>query len=75
MRMNQTGPCEHAEFTAIHKETGQWVSVEAKSNHRLDIFGHPGEREAVGEHYLPFHKRLRDAINKEAPTLWSSSLS
>lgn len=61
------GSMRHAEFTAIHKDTGQRVSVEAKSKHRPGIFGHPGERELVGEHYLPFHKLLRDAIGKKPP--------
>jgi SEC-C motif len=61
------GSMRHAEFTAIHKETGQRFSVEAKSKHRPGVFGHPGEREPVGEHYLPFHKLLRDAIGKKPP--------
>jgi hypothetical protein len=58
------GSTRHAEFTAVHRATGQRVSVEAKSKHRPGMYGQPGEREPVGSHYLPVHKLLKDAISK-----------
>lgn len=61
------GSTRHAEFTAVHRATGQKVSVEAKSKHRPGIYGQPGEREPVGSHYLPVHRLLKDAIAKNAP--------
>ncbi|GAI15518.1 unnamed protein product, partial [marine sediment metagenome] len=33
----------HVEFTAIHKETGQKISVEVKSKHRTGALGFRGE--------------------------------
>jgi len=35
---------KHAEFIATHKETGQKLSIEAKSKHRQGILGMPGKR-------------------------------
>lgn len=60
------GSTRHAEFTALHRLTGQRVSVEAKSKHRPGMYGQQGEREPVGSHYLPVHKLLKDAILKNA---------
>ena len=33
----------HPEFIAVHKKTGQKISVEAKSRHREGLLGYPGE--------------------------------
>jgi hypothetical protein len=38
----QDGSRRHAEFTALHKATGQRMSVEAKSRHRPGLLGQPG---------------------------------
>ena len=51
----------------LHKATGERVSVEAKSKHRSGVFGQPGERDAIGSHYLPITKLLKDAIEKHTP--------
>jgi hypothetical protein len=61
------GSTRHAEFTATHKATGQTVSVEAKSKHRLGILGFPGARQAEGEHNLNVGRLLNDAIQKNTP--------
>jgi hypothetical protein len=36
------GTSRHAEFTAKHKATGQFISIEAKSRHREGVLGQPG---------------------------------
>jgi len=42
----------HAEFTAVHKDTGEQFSVEAKSKHYSGVLGRPGERkEKLKLHY------------------------
>lgn len=51
----------HAEFTARHKETGQLISVEAKSRHRPGILGQKG---SPGKLSLRFGSLLNDAIAK-----------
>ena len=57
----------HAEFTAIHKQTGQKVSVEAKSKHRPGVLGRAGSPESEEELNLRFGTLLNDAINKKPP--------
>ncbi len=57
----------HAEFTAIHKQTGQKVSVEAKSKHRPGVLGRPGSPELEDEVNLRFGALINDAINKKPP--------
>ncbi len=57
----------HAEFTAIHKETGQKLSVEAKSKHRFGILGRPCSFESEGEINLRFGSLLNDALRKNPP--------
>jgi hypothetical protein len=43
---------QHAEFTAVHKATGERFSVEAKSKHYSGVMGRPGERkEKLKLHY------------------------
>jgi SEC-C motif len=58
------GSTRHAEFAAVHKATGEKVSVEAKSKHRPGVLGQPGTREAPGTHKLPIGRLLNDAIAK-----------
>jgi hypothetical protein len=57
----------HAEFTATHRQTGQKISVEAKSKHRPGVLGHAGAREPVDDLNLRFGKLLNDAVAKNAP--------
>jgi len=57
----------HAEFTATHKETGQKVSVEAKSKHRPGVLGRSGDPEPENEVKLRFGSLLNDAIKKNPP--------
>jgi hypothetical protein len=64
------GATRHAEFTAVHKTTGQMVSVEAKSKHRPGVLGYPGELQGDGEHNLKVGQLLNDAIRKNTPILW-----
>ncbi len=54
----------HAEFTATHKESGQKISVEAKSKHRDGVLGRPGQPEPENEVNLRFGKLINDAIDK-----------
>jgi hypothetical protein len=61
------GSTRHAEFTAIHRFTGQPISVEAKSKHRPGVLGQPGAIEAEGQHNLKVGQLLNDAIRKNPP--------
>ena len=56
----------HAEFTATHIQSGQIISVEAKSKHRPGVLGQPGERENSTEVNLRFGYLLNDAVAKQA---------
>lgn len=58
------GTTRHVEFTAIHKKTGQKISVEAKSKHRPGVLGQPGVPEPVGRSNLRFGKLLNNAVGK-----------
>lgn len=58
------GSKRHAEFIATHKDTGQKISVEAKSKHRDGILGRPGSPEPENEANLRFGKLINDAIDK-----------
>lgn len=57
----------HTEFTAIHKKTGQRISVEAKSKHHPGILGRPGKPKEEDEFDLRFGQLLNDAIAKNPP--------
>lgn len=57
----------HAEFTATHRETGQKISVEAKSKHREGVLGRPGQQESENEVNLRFGRLINDAIDKNPP--------
>lgn len=59
------GSTRHAEFTATHVNTGQKVSVEAKSKHRPGVLGFPGALEPEGQHNLNVGQLLNDAIRKD----------
>ncbi len=61
------GRTRHAEFSATHKETGQKISVEAKSRHRPGVLGYPGVPKAEDKMSLRFGQLLNDAINKQPP--------
>ena len=62
---DETDPSQrHAEFTAIHKATGQKISVEAKSKHRPGVLGQPGAPDDDGELNLRFGRLLNDAVRK-----------
>lgn len=54
----------HAEFTAKHKDTGQLLSVEAKSKHRAGVLGQPGVHNPATKLSLRFGGLLNDAIAK-----------
>lgn len=58
---------KHAEFTAIHKQTGQRISVEAKSKHRPGVLGRPGRPEPPEKVSLRFGALINDAIRKNPP--------
>ncbi len=55
---------KHPEFIATHKETGQVVSVEAKSKHRKGTLGFPGQRKVDEEIRLRLGGLINDAIQK-----------
>jgi hypothetical protein len=53
----------HAEFTARHTATGQFLSVEAKSRHRDGVLGRPGQ---VAERpSFTFARLINDAVAKK----------
>ena len=54
----------HAEFTALHRATGQKVSVEAKSKHRPGILGRPGTPPTLEKLSLRFGELINDALRK-----------
>jgi len=56
---------KHPEFIATHKETGQFISVEAKSKHREGVLGFPGKRKADEEVRLRLGGLINDALKKE----------
>lgn len=56
---------KHAEFTAVHKITGQKITVEAKSKHRDGVLGRPGERTPDEEVRVNIRRNLvKDALKK-----------
>lgn len=55
----------HTEFTATHTETGQQVSVEAKSRHREGVLGRPGI--AAERPSFTFARLINDAAAKNPP--------
>ena len=57
----------HAEFTALHKATGQRISVEAKSKHRPGLMGQPGQPEPHDRLRLRFGGLINDAVRKNPP--------
>ena len=57
----------HAEFTAKHKTTGQFLSVEAKSKHREGVLGQPGIPQPHEKLSLRFGQLLNAAIAKNPP--------
>lgn len=61
------GSRRHAEFTALHKATGQRLSVEAKSKHRPGLLGQPGQPEPHERIRLRFGGLINDAVRKNPP--------
>jgi hypothetical protein len=56
----------HCEYTATHDETGKKFSVEAKSKHRLGIWGYVTDRQKNPLN-LNIKRLIKDAIRKDAP--------
>jgi hypothetical protein len=63
----QDGSRRHAEFTALHKATGQRMSVEAKSRHRPGLLGQPGQPEPHDRIRLRFGELINKAARKNPP--------
>ena len=63
----QDGSRRHAEFTALHKATGQQISVEAKSKHRPGLMGQPGQPEPHERIRLRFGELINKAVRKNPP--------
>jgi hypothetical protein len=55
----------HTEFIATHTQTGQKVSVEAKSRHREGVLGRPGIAEERPS--FTFARLINDAVRKNPP--------
>lgn len=55
---------KHAEFTATQKATGQKISVEAKSKHRMGVLGRAGTLQSANELSLRFGELLNKAAQK-----------
>ena len=55
---------KHAEFIAIHEITGQKVSVEAKSRHRMGVLGYPGTRDLDDRIRLRIGRLINTALLK-----------
>ncbi len=60
------GSRRHTEFTAVHKQTGQRIAVEAKSRHRKGVLGQPGERTPDEDVRVRIRGLINDAIAKPA---------
>ena len=56
---------KHTEFTAIHTELGEKVSVEAKSRHRPGVLGFPDKLESPEEIKVGMNRLMSRAIEKE----------
>jgi hypothetical protein len=63
----QDGSKRHAEFTAMHRATGQRISVEAKSRHRPGLLGQPGQPELHDRIRLRFGELINKAVRKNPP--------
>ncbi len=59
---------KHPEFIATHRETGQRISVEAKSRHRAGVLDFKGGRLSEGRIKVGVERLLRKALQK--PTEW-----
>jgi hypothetical protein len=65
-RENERDPTSrHAEFTAVHKVTGERLSVEAKSKHRPGVLGFAGAAQPVEKLSLAFSRLINDAAAKK----------
>jgi hypothetical protein len=60
------GSKKHPEFIATHIETGQKISVEAKSKHREGVLGYPGQQETDEEMKLRIGSLINQALKKES---------
>jgi hypothetical protein len=60
------GSRKHPEFIATHIETGQKISVEAKSKHREGVLGFPGQQESDEEIKLRIGSLINQALKKES---------
>jgi hypothetical protein len=67
MENERDGKDRHVEFTAKYKETGELISVEAKSKHRPGILGRPGVPPAPEKLSLRFGELINDALKKNPP--------
>ncbi|HLJ27485.1 MAG TPA: hypothetical protein VKY85_12300 [Candidatus Angelobacter sp.] len=61
------GASRHAEFTARHKQTGQQLSVEAKSKHRAGVIAMAGPPQPHEKLSLRFGHLVNDAVAKNPP--------
>ena len=57
----------HVEFTAIHKDTGERLSIEAKCKHRAGMVGQPGIPATPQRIDLRFGGLVNDALAKNPP--------
>lgn len=55
----------HVEFTAIHSDTGERLSIEAKCKHRAGRVGQPGTAAAPEKINLRFGGLINDAVAKK----------
>ena len=55
----------HTEFTALHKASGQKLSVEAKSRHRAGVLATPGPRKSHDPLIRGFARLINDAVSKK----------
>jgi hypothetical protein len=58
------GTSKHVEFTAVHRESGVRLSVEAKSKHRDGVLGRPGDREPDDQVSVNIARLVKDALKK-----------
>jgi hypothetical protein len=55
---------KHPELVAFHRESGQHLSVEAKTRERPGVLGRPGEKQHARDMKLGIHRKLNDAAEK-----------
>lgn len=58
------GSSKHPEFLGLHQQSGQAITVEAKSKHRPGVLGFPGSAQAMSEIRVKIRGLINNALEK-----------